>query len=129
MTSKTISLRFVLYLLLGFTLFSCNKSEEPAPGNSPEQFIANKWWCPGGNFAQQYFAADGSWQQRLKTTDTPDTGKWSFSSDKKTINISDVKGGSTTQLLTQWSYTVNRLESSALNINYSGIAISYTPCP
>ncbi|WP_338871294.1 hypothetical protein WBJ53_25015 [Spirosoma sp. SC4-14] len=117
-------------VLVSTMLFSCSKSsKDPDPQPSAEQLIADKWWCPSGSYAQQFFGSDGSWQQRLQTTDTPDTGKWSFSADKKTINISEVKGGSTPQLFSQWSYTVNKLETAALNINYSGLAISYTPCP
>ncbi|CCH53074.1 hypothetical protein BN8_02137 [Fibrisoma limi BUZ 3] len=124
------ALSTLTWFIAGCLLFSaCQNSDDPSPGTAPEQLIVNKWWCPTGVYAQQYFNSDGSWQQRLRTTDSPDTGKWAFSPDKKTITISDVKGGTTPQLITQWSYTITKLESESLDLTFSGIAISYKPCP
>ena len=115
----------LLLLVVGVLFFSCQKDDDPGP----EQVIVDKWWCPDGNYAQQYFGADGAWQQRLRPTDTPDTGTWILSADGKTINITDVVGGSTTQLFTQWSYSVTTMEANRLDLSFSGIPISFQPCP
>ncbi|MBA4853707.1 hypothetical protein [Emticicia sp. BO119] len=118
----------LLFLSTFFALNACSKNESTP---DPTSAIVDKWWCDSNNvLASQYFKSDGTFEQGSKTGGTNnDKGKWSLSSDKKKIIITNVVGK--TQTLTNWEYELISSSSNNLEMNFAsfGIKMSMIVCP
>ncbi|MPR32222.1 hypothetical protein [Salmonirosea aquatica] len=116
--TQTLKWTFLFGLLV---MFSCKSDDDPGPDVSAQ--LSGKWWCDSNKtLADQFFGADGTFQQRFNGVTS--TGKWSLSSDKKTISISDVSNN----LVDSWTYGLKEVSSSKLVLNYIG-DYTFAPCP
>ena len=78
---------WMLLLGLAFT-FSCKK-KDPEPDTRTR--LADKWWCHDAKLLNDLnFNADGAVQERFDGR--IETGRWTLSEDKKTIEITQVGG-------------------------------------
>lgn len=103
-------------------LFSC-KSDDTDVGPDISAQLTGKWWCGNNNnLSDQYFGADGAFQQRFNGK--VDTGKWKLSQNKKTIAISEVTG----YLVGNWTYNLKEVSESKLVLNYL-TDYTFSPCP